>query len=120
LKSIEIPSSVVVLGKWSFYECKSLESVTFESGSRLERIEESAFSWSGLKSIEIPSSVILLGKESFSWWTSVKSVSGPPRDSELDAKPNPTFRRDTPTDNHLGRSMDLDEAEVFIPCGGFG
>jgi hypothetical protein len=44
LKSIEIPSSVVVLGKWSFYQCKSLESVTFEGGSRLEWIEESAFS----------------------------------------------------------------------------
>jgi hypothetical protein len=44
---------------------KSLESVIFESGSRLERIEESAFAESGLKSIEIPSSVVVLGKESF-------------------------------------------------------
>jgi hypothetical protein len=46
LKSILIPSSVVVLGKWSFSGCKSLESVAFESGSRLERIEESMFAGS--------------------------------------------------------------------------
>jgi hypothetical protein len=57
LRSIEIPSSVVVLGKMSFDSCKSLESVTFETGSRLERIEKSAFNGSGSKSIEIPPSV---------------------------------------------------------------
>jgi hypothetical protein len=38
-----IPSSVVVLGNSSFFRCISLESVIFESGSRLERIEGSAF-----------------------------------------------------------------------------
>jgi hypothetical protein len=38
-----IPSSVVVLGEWSFRECKSLESVIFESGSRSERIEKWMF-----------------------------------------------------------------------------
>jgi hypothetical protein len=43
LKSIEIPSSVVVFGKSSFCQCKSLESVTFESGSRLKRIGKSTF-----------------------------------------------------------------------------
>jgi hypothetical protein len=42
-KSIEIPSSVVVLGSWSFFECLSLKSVRFESGSRLERIGKSMF-----------------------------------------------------------------------------
>jgi hypothetical protein len=36
LKSIAIPSSVIAFGERSFYECESLESVTFESASRLE------------------------------------------------------------------------------------
>jgi hypothetical protein len=35
LKSIMIPSSVVVLGNSCFRQCWSLESVTFENGSRL-------------------------------------------------------------------------------------
>jgi hypothetical protein len=70
-----IPSSVVVLGKESFNECKSLESVPFESGSRLERIEEYAFSWSGLKSILIPSSVVVFGKCTFYECKSLESLT---------------------------------------------
>jgi hypothetical protein len=65
LRSILIPSSVIVLGKESFCVCKSLESVTFENGSRLELIEESGFHGSGLRSIEIPFSVVVSGKLNF-------------------------------------------------------
>jgi hypothetical protein len=43
LQSIVIPSSVVVLGKESFAECKSFKSVTFENGSGLEWINKSMF-----------------------------------------------------------------------------
>jgi hypothetical protein len=73
-RSIVIPSSVVVLGEWSFSGRNSLESVTFESGSRLERIERFAFYGSGLRSILIPSSVVVLGERSFSWCKSLESV----------------------------------------------
>jgi hypothetical protein len=65
LKSIEIPSSVVVLGKESFCHCQSLESFTLESDSRLERIEERAFHLSGLKSIVIPVSVTFVDGSAF-------------------------------------------------------
>jgi hypothetical protein len=46
----------IVLSESSFGWCWSLESVIFESGSRLEQIERFAFCESGLKSIVIPSS----------------------------------------------------------------
>jgi hypothetical protein len=49
--------------------------VTFENGSRLERIEESAFCGTGLKSILIPSSVVTLGKGSFCRCKSLESVT---------------------------------------------
>jgi hypothetical protein len=49
--------------------------VTFERGSRLERIEESAFSWSHLNSIEIPSSVVVSGEESFRSCSSLETVT---------------------------------------------
>jgi hypothetical protein len=74
LKLIVIPLSVIVLSESSFGECKPLESVMFETGSRRERIEASAFSESGLKSIEIPSSVIVLSESSFRWCKSLESV----------------------------------------------
>jgi hypothetical protein len=73
--SIVIPSSVIVLSKSSFAHCRSLESVTFESGSQLERIEKSAFSMSGLKSIVIPSSVIVLSESSFASCWFLESVT---------------------------------------------
>jgi hypothetical protein len=74
LKSIVIPSSVVVLGAWSFAGHRSLEWVRFEARSQLERIEAHAFSETGLRSIVIPSSVILLGNGSFSRCKSLESV----------------------------------------------
>jgi hypothetical protein len=49
--------------------------VTFGSDSRLERIEESAFSGSGSKSILIPSSVVVLGERSFRECASLESVT---------------------------------------------
>jgi predicted DsbA family dithiol-disulfide isomerase len=39
LIKIEIPSSVEIICENCFLQCKSLKSVTFESGSRLSRIE---------------------------------------------------------------------------------
>jgi hypothetical protein len=72
--SVVIPSSVAVLGRSSCRESQPLESVTFESGSLLELIEESAFRESMLKSIVIPSSVVVLGKSSFSECKSLESV----------------------------------------------
>jgi hypothetical protein len=60
LKSIIIPKSVEVLCKECFSNCKSLTSITFESDSRLQRIEERAFAGTGLKSIIVPSSVEVL------------------------------------------------------------
>jgi hypothetical protein len=52
----------------------SLESVVFECGSRLEQIEESTFSESGLKSIVIPCSVQVLRTASFSGCRSLQSM----------------------------------------------
>jgi hypothetical protein len=75
LKSIEIPSSVVVLGKHCFERCESLETVAFERGSRLELINEFAFDGSGLTSIVIPSSIIVLSKWSFAGCKSLESVT---------------------------------------------
>jgi hypothetical protein len=72
--SLVIPWWVVVLKGSCFHECKSLESVTFENGSRLERIERKAFYCSGLKSIVIPPSTIVLDESSFSGCKSLETV----------------------------------------------
>jgi hypothetical protein len=57
LKSICLPASVESLGERSFMCCESLSSLTFESGSKLNRIERLAFDRCfKLKSIVIPRS----------------------------------------------------------------
>jgi hypothetical protein len=53
----------------------SLESITFDLNSKLQRIDEFAFAWSGLTAIHIPSSVELLCKSCFSTCKSLASVT---------------------------------------------
>jgi hypothetical protein len=65
LIEIILPSSVEVLCESCFSECKSLFSVTFESGSRLSRIEKWAFYGTGLIEIIVPASVEVLGERCF-------------------------------------------------------
>jgi hypothetical protein len=64
---IEIGRHIEILGSYCFSSCKSLSSITFESNSRLTRIESKAFSFSSLQSKLIPSNVEILGSECFSY-----------------------------------------------------
>jgi TPR repeat protein len=73
-QSIVIPSWVRLLDQRSFSIRRSLGSVTFERGSRLEWVGASSFSQSGLNSIEIPSSVVVLGTSCFFQCSSLESV----------------------------------------------
>jgi hypothetical protein len=59
-----------------FSKCNSLTSVTFESNSKLQRIEESAFVGSGLRPIHVPASVEVLCKLCFYCCTSLTSITG--------------------------------------------
>jgi hypothetical protein len=54
LKFIAISKSVEFIGANCFSWCGSLSSISFESGSRLSRIEESAFNKTGLIEIIVP------------------------------------------------------------------
>jgi hypothetical protein len=58
-----------------FAPCRSLSSITFESDSRLTRIESFAFSSSSLQSIVISRSVEVLCSSCFSLWQSLSSIT---------------------------------------------
>jgi hypothetical protein len=60
--SMNVPSSVEVIGEGCFLKCELLTSVTFEADSKLVRFEKSAFCDTGLMSIHIPSSVEVIGE----------------------------------------------------------
>ena len=66
LGSITMPNSVVEMGEGAFAMCAQLQSVTFESGSKLESIAPMTFSYcTSLKSITIPASVKTIGDYAF-------------------------------------------------------
>ncbi|MFQ6964589.1 MAG: hypothetical protein ACLRR6_11125 [Oscillospiraceae bacterium] len=50
------------MGKFNFFWCNKLETVTFEEDSQLERIGWGAFGYSSLPQIAIPDSVDPFGR----------------------------------------------------------
>jgi hypothetical protein len=82
---VEIANDIGILGSHCFYGCKSLLSITFESNSRLTRIESNAFSRSSLHSILIPQNVEILGSRCFS---SCDGLSSMPFESNSDLTTN--------------------------------
>ena len=65
ITSVKLPNGLTSIGKYAFYECEKLASVTFEAGSQLKTIGYGAFRETGLTSIEIPASVTEIGQNAF-------------------------------------------------------
>ena len=78
LQEITIPASVETISVNAFNSSNSnssLSSITFESGSGLKTIGDSAFAYSKVTSICIPASVTNIGNNIFGYCTSLVSVS---------------------------------------------
>jgi hypothetical protein len=60
-----IKRDIEVVGKFCFHQCRSVREVTFEEGSKLQRIEARAFYQSGLTRIAIPSNIEEIGDDCF-------------------------------------------------------
>jgi hypothetical protein len=78
IRTIRIPSSIEIICKGCLQGHLSLREVTFESGSKLWRIETSAFGFSGLKTIQLPSSVEYIGEDCFFHCRSLREVTFEP------------------------------------------
>lgn len=73
IRKINIPSTVTLIGGknandgTAFYQCQSLEEVTFGENSQLAEIGNMAFHKTGLKKITIPDTVTKIGEHAFSY-----------------------------------------------------
>jgi hypothetical protein len=79
LRRICIPSSVEVIGEGGFFNCAELSDVTFEPGSKLQKMEAwTFFSCASLQRIRIPSSVEVIGDRCFATCISLIDVTFEP------------------------------------------
>ena len=74
IKQVIIGKDITYVGKFNFYWCSKLESVTFEDGSKLERIGWGAFGYSNLPSVTIPDSVTRIDGYAFYYCSKLSSV----------------------------------------------
>ena len=74
IKQIIIGKDITYIGQFSFNWCSKLESVTFEDGSKLERIGWGAFGYSNLPSVTIPDSVTRIDGYAFYYCSKLSSV----------------------------------------------
>lgn len=78
LLSIEIPKTVTTLGTRIFYNCKSLTTASFESGTTIAKIPSSTFyGCESLTSIVLPSSITTIDGSAFSGCSALTSIELP-------------------------------------------
>ena len=98
IRQVVIGKDITYLGKFNFFQCRSLESVTFQEGSKLERIGWGAFGYSSLPAITIPDSVTRLESYAFYFCTNLSSVEIS-ENSGLTSMGESVFRADTKLKN---------------------
>ena len=94
IKQVMIGKGITYIGKFNFFWCNRLETVTFEDGSQLERIGWGAFGYSSLKTIAIPDSVTRLDGYAFYYCTKLNEVAIS-EDSILESIGEYAFKGDT-------------------------
>ena len=57
VKTAGIGEGIKSIASYTFYRNENLKSVTFESNSKLEKINKYSFSYTGIESIVLPSSL---------------------------------------------------------------
>ena len=65
VEAVAIPANVSKIENGAFKHCHRLASVTFENGSCLESIEDSAFCWTSISEITLPGGFCSIGKKAF-------------------------------------------------------
>ena len=75
LTSVEIPKSVVTIGKQAFAGCTSLNTLTYENPTSVETFDEYCFYQTALTSVTIPGSAKSVKKGAFAEINALKSVT---------------------------------------------
>lgn len=77
LKQVTFAPSVTTISGQAFFNCKTLEKVVFENGSRLQTIKANAFCSTPLSSINLPEGLVTIGAQCFSSCTKLTAIEIP-------------------------------------------
>lgn len=83
-KNVTIPDFVEIIGPYSFYKQRLINSIQFSENSKLRKIEKNAFNLSSIEIIKIPATVVELKK---GWTNGARNL----KKIEVDSK-NPLFQ----------------------------
>jgi hypothetical protein len=112
---VMIVNPVETVGRSCFFECKGLETITFECDSCVYLLGESAFSGSGLKHVILTQSVVLIDRLCFFECVSLTSFTFDP-DSKLQRIADYAFSRSAVTRLTLPRSLEVIGKDCFSVC----
>ena len=121
IKQVVIGKDITYIGKFNFFWCSKLETVTFEADSKLERIGWGAFGYSSLETITIPDSVTRLDGYAFYYCAKLTDVEISEM-STLTSMGEYVFKADTRMSRlyipdgvtAMGKNIFLDAAEVTL------
>ena len=121
IKQVVIGKDITYIGKFNFFWCSKLETVTFEADSKLERIGWGAFGYSSLETITIPDSVTRLDGYAFYYCAKLTDVEISEM-STLTSMGEYVFKADTKMSRlyipdgvtAMGKNIFLDAAEVTL------
>ena len=121
IKQVVIGKDITYIGKFNFFWCSKLKTVTFEADSKLERIGWGAFGYSSLETITIPDSVTRLDGYAFYYCAKLTDV-GISEKSSLTSMGEYVFKADTRMSSlyipdgvtAMGKNIFLDAAEVTL------
>ena len=97
--NLYIANSVTSIAANAFKGCTDLKTISYQSGSTLESIEDHAFHSTGLTTITIPASVTSIGNYAFYSCSSLTSVSFE-SGSQLTSIGSSAFQQSGLTTNH--------------------
>ena len=77
IKSIEIGKDITAVGNYAFAYATNAKSITFEQGSKLERIGAAAFLYTYANEVTLPETVTFIGNLAFGYCSKLVSINVP-------------------------------------------
>ena len=117
IKHVVIGKDITSIGKFNFFYCSKLESVTFEEGTKLEKIGWGAFGYSSLQEIAVPDSVTRIDGYAFYYCSKLTKVEIS-ENSKLASMGEYVFKADTKlTSLYIPDGVTSIGSNIFIDAG---